>query len=429
MTRSSTLARPAPRALSKTEVKAHEQNGVQRTSAVGLEPHPQGERRKGVRRANLGRRSTDRVKQSAPVVAEKPAAEKQERRPVYTPAPAVVFGAYRIDQEVEKLLQGQAHSIEVLASRAADDRRAVETSLLKALQSNMLDEDERRRARHALEEYGFVARQSATLLLANDAYERTMAARVLGQVRSAAALPFLLEALHDPEQVVCTEAVAGLGALGLPAAIGALLDLARKGQLWVHVVTTLQRVAVGFTVGAVLALGLGLLAGQLRAVRGVVEPVVELLRPIPPLAMLPLFIVWIGIGEASKIGFITYATFFPMFLTTVHGVAQIDARLLRAAQSLGARPRHLFLRVILPAALPDVLTSLRLGVALSFFVIVISEFVGAENGLGYLINDGRNFFLVPQMLAAALLLGLLGYAGNGIVRLLERRVLRWQHPR
>ena len=118
-----------------------------------------------------------------------------------------------------------------------------------------------------------------------------------------------------------------------------------------------------------------------------------------------------------------------MFLTTVHGVAQIDGRLLRAAQSLGARPRELFFRVILPAALPDVLTGLRLGVALSFFVIVISEFVGAENGLGYLINDGRNFFLVPQMLGAALLLGLLGYGGNALVRALEHRVLRWQHPR
>ncbi len=220
--------------------------------------------------------------------------------------------------------------------------------------------------------------------------------------------------------------------LFLPApwvVIGAVLELARKGQLWVHVGATLQRVAVGFTTGAVLALALGLLAGQLRAVRHVLEPVVELLRPIPPLAVLPLFIVWVGIGEGSKVGFITYATFFPMFVTTVHGVAQIDGRLLRAAQSLGARPRQLFFRVILPGALPDVLTGLRLGVALSFFVIVISEFVGAEHGLGYLINDGRNFFLVPQMLGAAVLLGLLGYAGNGLVRGLERRVLRWQHPR
>src|SRR5262249_24687698 len=191
---------------------------------------------------------------------------------------------------------------------------------------------------------------------------------------------------------------------------------------------TLERVAVGFTTGAVAAVLLGLLAGQVRAVRNVLEPVVELLRPIPPLAMLPLFIVWVGIGEGSQVGFIAYATFCPMFVTTVHGVAQIDGRLLRAAQSLGARPRQLFFRVILPAALPDVLTGLRLGVALSFFVIVISEFVGAESGLGYLINDGRNFFLVPQMLGAAVVLGLLGYVSNGLVRGVERRALRWQRP-
>ena len=158
------------------------------------------------------------------------------------------------------------------------------------------------------------------------------------------------------------------------------------------------------------------------------EPVVELLRPIPPLAMLPLFIVWIGIGEPSKVGFITYATFFPMFLTTVHAVRRIDPLLVRAAQSLGARPRQLFFRVLLRAALPEILTGMRLGLALSFFVIVISEFIGAEHGLGYLINDGRNFFLVEQMLGAAIVLGLLGYAGNALVRLLERRALRWQHP-
>jgi ABC-type nitrate/sulfonate/bicarbonate transport system permease component len=208
---------------------------------------------------------------------------------------------------------------------------------------------------------------------------------------------------------------------------GKLLELGADGQLWTHVVATLERVAVGFTTGAVLALTLGVLAGHVRAVRTVVEPVVELLRPIPPLAMLPLFIVWVGIGEGSKIGFITYATFFPMFLTTVHAVGRIDPRLVRAAQSLGARRRQLFLHVILPAALPEVLTGIRLGVALSFFVIVISEFIAAEAGLGYLINDGRNFFLVAQMLGAAVLLGLLGYLGNAAVAWLERRLLRWQH--
>jgi NitT/TauT family transport system permease protein len=207
-----------------------------------------------------------------------------------------------------------------------------------------------------------------------------------------------------------------------------VLDMAVRGQLWIHLAATLERVALGFGAGAVLGVGLGLAAGHLTPIRHIVEPLVELLRPIPPLAMLPMFIVWVGIGETSKIGFITYATFFPIFLTTITGVRQIDPILLRAAQSLGARGVGLFARVILPAALPDILTGLRLGVALAFFVIVISEFIGAEHGLGYLINDGRNFFLVPQMLGAAVVLGLLGYAGNGLVRLLERRLTRWQHP-
>ena len=208
----------------------------------------------------------------------------------------------------------------------------------------------------------------------------------------------------------------------------ALVALARKGELGGHLAATLWRVAVGFTVGAVLAIGLGLPCGHVRALRNVVEPIVEMLRPIPPLAMLPLFIVWVGIGEASKVGFITYATFFPMFLVTVHAVRHLDPLLIRAAQSLGARPAQIFFRVILPAALPEMLTGIRLGVALSFFVIVISEFIGAEQGLGFLINDGRSFFLVPQMLGAAIVLGLLGYTGNALVRALERRFVRWQHP-
>ena len=206
--------------------------------------------------------------------------------------------------------------------------------------------------------------------------------------------------------------------------IGKIVQLAAGGQLWSHVAATLARVAIGFGTGALAALVLGLPAGYFRRVRNLVEPVVEILRPIPPLAMLPLFIVWVGIGEGSKIGFITYATFFPMFLTTVHAVQQVDPLLVRAAASLGARSRQLFFRVILPAALPEILTGVRLAVALAFFVIVISEFIGAEAGLGYLINDGRNFFLVPQMLGAAVLLGALGYASSALVSVLERRLLR-----
>jgi HEAT repeat protein len=141
--------------------------------------------------------------------------------------PTTLFGAYRIDQEVGKLVLGQPHRMDVLASRAIDDRRAIETSLIKSVNAPDLDEGERRRAREALEEYGFVARQCATLLLAPDAFERTSAARCLGEVKSEAALPFLLEGLYDSESIVRNQAVMSIGELKMPSAIGALLDIAR----------------------------------------------------------------------------------------------------------------------------------------------------------------------------------------------------------
>jgi HEAT repeat protein len=141
--------------------------------------------------------------------------------------PTSLFGAYRIDQEVGKLILGQAHRLDVLSSRAIDDRRAIETSLIKTVNSPELDEDARRKAREALEEYGFVARQCAALLLAPDAFERTSAARFLGEIKSAAALPFLLEALYDSESIVRNQSVVSIGELKLPSAIGALLDIAR----------------------------------------------------------------------------------------------------------------------------------------------------------------------------------------------------------
>jgi HEAT repeat protein len=145
-------------------------------------------------------------------------------------APSFHYGSYRIDQEVASLIAGGPHSTEVLASRATDDRRAVETSLLKALRAPGTDEDGRRRARTALEDYGFVARSCATLLLGGETFERVSAAQALGDMKSAQALPFLTEALYDHDPLVRTECVQSLGALGLPSAIGALLDVARRHQ-------------------------------------------------------------------------------------------------------------------------------------------------------------------------------------------------------
>ena len=138
------------------------------------------------------------------------------------------FGAYRVDQEVSKLLMSKPHRMDVMASRAPDDRRAIEGSLIKAIESSETDEDGRRRARQALEEYGFVARQSATVLMGRDAWERSSAARTLGQISAPSSLTFLIEALHDNDSVVRNQAVSSLGSLKMPAAIGALLDIARR---------------------------------------------------------------------------------------------------------------------------------------------------------------------------------------------------------
>lgn len=183
------------------------------------------ERRKG------GRGAEDEATRRGNELAE--ATGRQERTPEsksQAAAPSFLYGSYRIEQEVSNLVAGGPHSIEVLASRATDDRRAVETSLLKALRAPETDVDGRRRARMALEDYGFVARSCAALLLGGETFERVSAARALGDMRSAQALPFLTEALYDHDPLVRTECVQTLGALGMPSAIGALLDVARRHQ-------------------------------------------------------------------------------------------------------------------------------------------------------------------------------------------------------
>jgi HEAT repeat protein len=177
------------------------------------------------------------VEASTPRERRAPAAERRApviegaqvwERPAPVEVETSIYGAYRIDQEVGKLVLGKPHRMDVMASRAPDDRRAIEASLVKALESWDNDSDARSHAREALEEYGFVARQSATMLMGRDAWERSSAARTLGQIGSPNSLIFLIEALHDADSVVRNQAVASLGALKMPAAIGALLDIARR---------------------------------------------------------------------------------------------------------------------------------------------------------------------------------------------------------
>lgn len=172
--------------------------------------------------------NTAMTRNPTPAAQNAPARERKEMVKAPVNIQPSLYGAYRVDQEVGKLVLGQPHRMDVLSSRGPDDRRAIEASLVKAVTSAESSDDERRRARGALEEYGFVARQCATLLLAADAFDRTSAARTLGEIGSAAALPFLLESLYDHESIVRNQAVVSIGELKVPSAIGALLDMARK---------------------------------------------------------------------------------------------------------------------------------------------------------------------------------------------------------
>lgn len=215
--------------------------------------------------------------------------------------------------------------------------------------------------------------------------------------------------------------------LPTPTDVGqALLEGLRDGSLPRHVGTSLVRVAEGFGIAAVLAIALGLLAAMCGPVRLMLEPVIEFIRPIPPLAFLPMFLVWFGLGEASKVAFIAYTTFFPMFIAVAASVLRVDVMLLRAAASLGARRGDLIRRVVLPAALPGIVIALRVGFGLALFVIVGAEFMGADAGLGHLIMEGRTFFNPAQIVMGALVLGLLGSLVNALLIAAERRFLRWR---
>ena len=215
--------------------------------------------------------------------------------------------------------------------------------------------------------------------------------------------------------------------LPTPGAVAAvLIDGLGDGSLPRNVLTSLVRVVEGFGLAAAAAVLAGVLVGICTPLRVMVEPVIEFVRPIPPLAFLPMFLVWFGLGETSKIAFIAYTTFFPMFIAVAASVLRVDVLLLRAAASLGARRVDLIRRVVIPAALPGIIVALRVGFGLALFVIVGAEFMGADAGLGYLIMEGRTFFNPPQIVMGALVLGLLGSLVNWLLLAVEQRIFAAQ---
>lgn len=203
-------------------------------------------------------------------------------------------------------------------------------------------------------------------------------------------------------------------------------EMIADGSLLHHLLVSLARAMGGFVLAAVVGIPLGILVARSRVVNAAVNPWIELLRPVPPIAFLPLVVLWFGIGEVSKLVVVSYGAVFPILLNTIHGVRAIDGSLLRAARVLGASPRQTFFLVVLPASLPSVVTGLRLGAGMSIFVLVAAELVGSSSGLGWLITDAREHFFTDQIMVGIVTLGLLGWVINRGLLALEKRVIQWR---
>lgn len=204
------------------------------------------------------------------------------------------------------------------------------------------------------------------------------------------------------------------------------VNLATSGQLEQHLGASLGRSLAGLLIAAVIAVPLGLAIGWYRRVREVLNPLLELFRNTAALALLPVFVLLLGLGETSKIALIVFACTWPILLNTINGVRTTDPLLTKSARSLGFGPAQLFTKVVLPGAVPTIFTGIRLAAANSILVLVAAEMVGAKAGLGYLITTSQYNFQVPQMYAGILTISLLGLAFNQALSAAERRLSRWR---
>lgn len=208
--------------------------------------------------------------------------------------------------------------------------------------------------------------------------------------------------------------------------LSALVTLWREGTLWTHLAASCLRVIRGMGLAIPLAVIAAYLVATFRWADIVLDPVIEFIRPVPSLALLPIFIVWFGIGELTKTIFITYSAFFIIFVATLEAIRDVDPVLKRAAGSLGLLPRQMAYHVTFKSVLPQVMVSIRVALATSWFVIVGAEFLAANEGLGYLINFSRVWFRIDTMMAAAALIGILGLTSNYLLLALERRLFAWR---
>ncbi|NHZ88753.1 ABC transporter permease subunit [Massilia sp. CCM 8733] len=210
-----------------------------------------------------------------------------------------------------------------------------------------------------------------------------------------------------------------------PYADGSWLAWAFSGELMVDALTSMVRVLLGFAIGAGLALPLGLAMGANARVYAWLNPLVQLLRPIPPIAYIPLAILWFGLGNPPAVFLIALGAFFPVLINTIAGVRQVDAIYLRAARNLGASGHTLFLRVILPAAVPYILSGVRIGIGTAFIVVIVSEMIAVNNGLGFRILEAREYFWSDKIMAGMISIGMLGLAIDAGMDRLNNYLLRW----
>ena len=198
--------------------------------------------------------------------------------------------------------------------------------------------------------------------------------------------------------------------------------------LYYHVLYSLYRVTLGFAFAALLGIPLGLLMGGSPRLRRIINPVIELVRPIPPLAWIPIAILWFGIGMKSAAFIIFLGAFFPILLNTVSGVVSINPIYFEVARTLNAKQKDIFFKVLLPGSIPSIFVGMRIGVGIGWMTLVAAEFTGVKSGygLGYMIMTARDIQRPDEILAGMLIIGLIGVLINSALRLYESRIVRWQ---
>ena len=211
-----------------------------------------------------------------------------------------------------------------------------------------------------------------------------------------------------------------------PVVLDATLGLWRRGLLQQDLLATIERVLEGFVLGSVVAIALGTVTGLSQRAERALEPTLQALRTVPTLAWAPLLLLWLGIDEPPKVTLVAIGAFFPVYVNLVAGITGVDRKLVEVARVFDLGRWEIARRVVLPAALPDLLTGLRLGATQAWLFVVVAEFFGASRGLGFRLTDSQQSTRVDFMFVAIVALAILGKLTDTLIRVVERRVLRWR---